>query len=65
MDVLKDASIERGDRTFEVSFTLWGSERKPARNEKRIVVAATPKGARRIVQNRYPRSGNYTVTENV
>ncbi len=65
MVVLKDSSIERGDRTFEVSFTHWGSESRPARNEKCIVLAATRKGARRIVKKHYPRSDNYTITESV
>ena len=63
MDVVKDTSSESGERAFEVSFTLWGTERKPARKQKCIVMALTRRGVRRILKSRFPRSGNYEIAE--
>lgn len=63
MDVLQNIGIESAERAFEVSFTQWGTERKPARTRKCIVMAVTRDGARRIIQSHFPRSGDYRITE--
>lgn len=56
MKALTNPSIEPPTRLFNVSFVALGTILRPAIRRRVPVLAATNRGAKRIVKGRYPRS---------
>ena len=56
MKALTNPSIEPPTRIFTVSFVALGTILRPAIRRRVQVLAATNRGAKRIVKKRYPRS---------
>ena len=56
MKALTNPSIEPPTRLFNVSFFALGTILRPAIRRRVSVLAATSRGAKRIVKERYPRS---------
>lgn len=61
MRALMNLAIEPGLRLFEVSVVIMGGPSKQAAHRVLKVLADTPKGAIRIVRERYPRSSAHSV----
>ena len=56
MKTLTNPSVEPPTRLFSVSFVALGTLQRPAIRRQVQVLAATHRGAKRIVKKRYPRS---------
>lgn len=56
MKALTNPCIEPPTRLFNVSFVALGTIPRPAIRRRVPVLAATSRGAKRIVKGRYPRS---------
>lgn len=61
MMVICNSNIEPAAVTFEVSLIQFGSINRAAVRRVVKVMASTAQGARKMVRERFPRSGNYQV----